>query len=250
MILEFLNALTQSGYRIFSMNDASKVAASIGIKQTSIHYILRALIAKRIIRPLFKGHYAVEENLLAGQPLHRFEIAMHIAPGGAICCWSAMEHHGLTDQILSKVYMLAPYQPNKPRSLYHYKVDGYEFVLIQTEKQNLWGIERSSVGERTVNITELERTLIDGVSKPQYCGGFREVLNAFSIASTRMDIDKLIEYTQKSQLAVKKRIGWVLDQLSIKSNLETPDVSYYDKLDPSSPRRGKYNKKWMLLENF
>lgn len=252
MILEFLNQLTQSGYRIFSVKDARKIARTSGLKDTSVNYILKALIAKKAIRSLFKGNYAVEDNILSGAPLHKFEIAMHLAKEGAVCCWSAMAYHELTDQILSTVYVYASQAKGKTRSLYKYKIEGYDFFLIQTELENLWGIERRTVGETKVHITDLERTLIDGLIRPQYCGGFREVLSAFEIAKDRMAVEKLVDYGKKCPHVIQKRLGWILEQLSItaSSSLEIVATSYYDKLDPAAPRRGKYNKKWMLVENF
>ena len=219
-------------------------------------HIIRTLLEKNIIRSLYKGVYAIEDQILSGDPLHRFEIGMHLAPEGAICCYSALEYHALKDQILSTEYVYAPYQEHKIRSSYRYKIDGYNFVLIQTMIKNMWGIDRYSIGERKVNITDLERTLIDGLSRPQYCGGFREILSAFFIAKERFNLEKMIEYSRHSPLVVQKRLGWVLDQLSIDIKdmknqiIENFQMKYYDKLDPNSPRRGKYNKKWMLMENF
>src|SRR3954469_4197446 len=168
MILEFLGQLTQSGYRIFSVEDAREIARTLDMKDTSVPYILKVLMDKKVVRPLFKGNYAVEDNILSGAPLHKFEIAMHLATGGAVCCWSAMAYHELTDQILSTVYVYSPQAKGKTRSVYKYKIEGYDFFLIQTESKNLWGIERRSVGETKVRITDLERTLIDGLARPQY----------------------------------------------------------------------------------
>lgn len=252
MILEFLGHLTQSGYRIFSVEDARDVASALGFKDTSVSYILKTLITKKAIRPLFKGTYAVEDNILSGAPLHKFEIALHLAKEGAICCWSAMAYHGLTDQVLSTVYVYAPQAKGKSRSMYKYKIEGHDFLLIQIDVETLWGIERQAIGETKVRITDLERTLIDGLTRPHYCGGFREVLSAFESAKDRFNTEKLIAYGKRSSQAVQKRLGWILDQLSLPSAnvLEIPPTAYYDKLDPAAPRRGKYNKKWMVVENF
>lgn len=252
VILEFLNQLTQSGYRIFSKEDARKVVHALGLKDTSVNYILKALIARKAIRPLFKGNYIIEDNILSGAPLHKFEIAMHLAKGGAVCCWSAMAYHELTDQVLSIVYVYTPQAKGKSRSVYQYKVEGYDFFLIQTNPENLWGIERRAVGETKVYITDLERTLIDGLMRPQYCGGFREVLSAFEIAKDRMEVEKLVEYGKRCPHVIQKRLGWILERLPVATSvsLEIAATSYYDKLDPAAPRRGKYNKKWMLVENF
>lgn len=253
MILEFLNELTHAGYRIFSVNDAKEIAADMGINPSSVSYILRSLSSHGLIHQLYKGNYVVEDNILTGSPLHKFEIAMHLAKEGAIGCWSAMSYHELTDQILSRVYVLAPYIDEKKRSLYQYKIEGYDYLLIQIQQEHFWGIEQQFMGEVKIRITDLERTLIDGLTRPHYCGGFREVLSAFAIAKDRMDIHKIIEYGKRSSTAVQKRLGWILNQLSVENISETlsvPETKYFDKLDSSGPRRGKQNKQWMLLENM
>jgi len=252
MILEFLSELTQAGFRIFSVEDAREVAQSIGIKRGSVNYILKSLVAKKAVQPLFRGHYVLKDNLLSGPPLHKFEIATHLTKGGAICCWSSMAYHELTDQVLSTVYVYSPQEKGKTRSLYKYQIEGYEFMLIQTRPENFWGIERVPVGELKVRMTDLERTLIDGLTHTSLCGGFREVLSAFEIAQSRMDVTTLLAYAKNVPVAAQKRLGWILERLDIELTepFPIPKSSHYDKLDPSGPRRGKYNKKWMIVENF
>lgn len=253
MVLEFLNALTQAGYRIFSVNDARVVIEDLGLNMSSAHYLLAALLAKKAIRQLFKGHYAIEDHLLAGVPLHKFEIAMHLAKTGSISCWSAMSYYELSDQVLSKVYILVPYAADKKRPKYCYHIDGYEYVIIPISKNNFWGTKRIFIEENKITITDLERTLLDGLIRPSYCGGFREVLNAFLIAKDNIDIKKITEYSRLSPIAVQKRLGWVLTQISIENldeKLKIGKTQFFSKLDPSGPRRGKLNKKWMVMENF
>ena len=253
MVLEFLTTLTQEGYRIFSVNEARAVVEGMGLKVSSTSYLIKALLTKKAIRQLFKGLYALEDHLLAGAPLHKFEIAMHLVKTGSINCWSAMSYYELTDQVLSTVYILTPYKAANKRPKYYYKIDGYEYVIIPIIEDNFWGIKRIFIGETKLSISDLERTLLDGLIRPNYCGGFREVLNAFLIAKDEMNIKKIIEYSQRCSIAVQKRLGWVLTQLSKKNidyQLSISEKYYFDKLDPSGPRRGKLNKQWMIMENF
>lgn len=252
MVLEFLQELTNAGYRIFSVEDAREIARDKRMPESSIKYILNKLLSVKAIRPLFRGHYAVEDNLLSGSPLHKFEIAQYLAKEGAICCWSAMAFHELTDQVLFNVYVYAPYENEKSRFRTKYKIGSYTYLLIQTKKEKLWGIERKLIGEYKIRITDLERTLIDGLINPHYCGGFREVLSAFEIAKPKMNVEKIIGYSKKCPISVQKRLGWILSQLSVQTQVtsEITASKYYDKLDPFGPRRGKYNKQWMVMENF
>lgn len=251
MIFLFLNELTQNGYRIFSVNEAKKVGQSLNLSNRSVHYILQKLTSENLIKHLFRGSYAISDNILSGSPIHAFEIASYLSKSGAICCWSALAFHGLTDQVLSNVYVYAPIINGKKRPLYEYNIDGLNILLIQTDIDNIWGIKREHIGESKIPITDLQRTLIDCLEYPQYCGGFREALHAFDLAKEKMDIVTIVQYAQKGSTALQKRLGWVLDQLGIPyGNLSLENINYYDKLDPSGPRKGKYNKKWMVIENF
>jgi len=253
MITEFLREITHEGYRIFSINDAKNIAKNIGIKSTSVSHILNNLKTQKLIRPLWRGHYAIEDNILAGSPLGKFEIGMHLAMEGAISCWSALSHYGLTDQVLSKVYLFLPYDSYPKRCITTYSIDGYDYLLIQIQSKHFWGIKTEKVGGEKIRITDLERTLLDGLTRPHYCGGFREVINAFLIASDRINLEQLLIYAQKCPISIQKRLGWMLEYINFghyASRLALPKTNYIDKLDIASPRRGTYNKTWMIVENY
>lgn len=121
MVLEFLQELTSAGYRIFSVEDAKEIARENGISEGSVKYILNKLLKVKAIRSLYRGNYIIEDNLLSGSPLHKYEIAQYLAKEGAICCWSAMAFHELTDQVLFNVYIYAPYQNETSRFRTRYK---------------------------------------------------------------------------------------------------------------------------------
>jgi len=253
MLEEFLREMTHEGYRVFSVDDARAVSVETGLDPKSLPHILGRLKEKRLIRSLWRGHYAIEDNILSGSPLHKFEVAMHLAPNGAISCWSAMSYYGLTDQVLSKVYILAPYEGVNKRSLYKQHIDGSEFLLIQIYQNHFWGIKTQRIGEIKVRITDLERTLLDGLMRPQYCGGFREVMNAFLIARGKINKDLIIEYARRCPIAVQKRLGWMLENIGledVRALVSIPESHSIDKLDISAPRRGKHNPVWMVLENY
>lgn len=253
MILKFLNELTESGYRIFSIDDAKEVASSLSIRKSYLPHILTSLIKKGMVRSLMRGHYAVADHILSGAPLHKYEIAMHLAKEGAVCCWSAMSMYELTDQVLTTVFVLVPHSYDKNRSTNHYKIDGYEYVFIQTHTSHFWGTEYKRFGETKIRITDLERTLLDGLIRSNYCGGFREVMSAFVIAKEKLNLIKLVDYASRCSISVRKRLGYTLEKLGIaitSDELGIESTNYYDKLDTAGLRRGKENKKWMILENI
>lgn len=122
------------------------------------------------------------------------------------------------------------------------------------KRSTFFGFEERWVGHERITVTDLERTLIDGLIRPKYCGGFREVLDAYTQAIDTIDIPKIISYARRISDTVCKRLGWVLSHLEIddqqlKPLLERTTTSY-SKLNPSGPQKGPWNKKWLLKENL
>ena len=248
-----MREMTLEGYRVFSVEEARAVGVKTGIGPESLPYILRELKEKRLIRTLWRGHYAIEDNILSGPPLHKFEIAMHLVPNGAISCWSAMSYYGLTDQILSKVYILSPYDGKNKKSLYKQSIDGSAFLLIQIYQNHFWGTRVEKIEGIKVRITDLERTLLDGLMRPKYCGGFREVMNAFYRVKDQINKDLITKYARLCSVSAQKRLGWMLENIGVEDVRRIvliPETHSMDKLDMSAPRRGKYNSFWMVLENY
>ena len=199
--------------------------------------------------------YSLPPELLSGGPLHTFEIAIKLAKKGSISHRSAISYYDLTDQVLSRVYVTVPREKGANLSTTkEYILKGVRYNLIRVSPQNYWGIKPIFLGEARVSITNLEKTLIDVLSKPEYCGGFREVIHAFEKGISQAVPEVLFSYARKTSLVTCKRLGWVLDQISqypdIQGQIMALPMAYYQKLDPSGNRKGKQNQRWNLMENL
>ena len=77
---------------------------------------------------------------------------------------------------------------------------------------------------------------------------------AFKMRGNEINIEKLVSYASRLDIATTKRLGWILDHLDFDfdrfSSLEKREIKGYRKLDPTGPSIGPYNKKWMLQENL
>jgi hypothetical protein len=67
MLIEFLNELTQGGYRIFSVEDAVSLGESLNYNRQSVHYLLRSLVQKNL---KLRCIYREVEQLAVGQLWH------------------------------------------------------------------------------------------------------------------------------------------------------------------------------------
>src|SRR5260370_40953418 len=93
-----------------------------------------------------------------------------------------------------------------------YIVAGISYHFIQVKPERFFGIEKVWIGDAQVPITDPERTLLDGLSMPQYCGDFAEVLHAFEARSAQLDLKRIIDYALRLDEASGKRLGWVLEK--------------------------------------
>ena len=254
MDYKFIKYLVQKRLRVFSTEQARELANEIGIKPDAIVDRLYRLNKKGLIRRLMKGLYCLSSEYLKGVPIHEFEIALALASPSSIAYMSALSFHNLTDQMGTIIYIMTPIDPQKKYSKNVYKIEGVRYRIIRVKKEHFFGLEQKWIGRERITITDLERTLIDGLIKPKYCGGFREVLDAYTQVIDGIDIPKIISYAKKISDSVCKRLGWVLSNLGVhdeqlKPLLERTTTSFA-KLNPSGPQRGPWNKKWLLLENL
>jgi len=259
--LDLVRLLSGEGFRIFTLNQAREFSPRVGIKES---YLLEALYHLRQtgwIMPLRRGLYAIAPAVPGVPPAHEFEIAMALVNPAAISHWSALHHHGLTDQAPRRVFVLTT-QATIPRvrqrsqrdSTRSYRVAGVEYQFIRVKPERFFGTEKAWVGEAQVTMTDPERTLLDGLSMPQYCGDFAEVLHAFEVRGAQLNVSRIVEYARRLDTATAKRLGWVLERQGIPASQIEPlaaiPVKGFRKLDPTGPRQGPYDKRWKIQENL
>lgn len=260
--LELIRRLAAEGHRIFTSRQARDFAPAVGMSsdyvRQSLHYMARA---GWIVR-LHKGLYALSSAVPGVVPAHEFEIAMALVEPAAISYWSALHHHGLTEQVPRRVFVLTTTETSIPRVRGEkakevqngYPVAGITYQFIRVKPERFFGAEKVWVNEARVMVTDPERTLLDGLTMPRYCGDFAEVLHAFEIRGAALDLDRIIKYALRLDAAVAKRLGWVLEQRGIEPSKLDPlaalRIKGYRTLDASGPRKGPYNHRWMVQENL
>lgn len=134
------------------------------------------------------------------------------------------------------------------------QVNGIKYHLIYTKPEYFFGNIDVWIGEAKVAISDLERTLIDGLRNPQFCGAFGEVLAAYQSAQNHMQVKKLIDYAQQLDTATIKRLGWILEYIGVPQKqialLEKIPIKGFRTLDANGKDFGPYNNKWKIRENI
>lgn len=258
--VELVRLLASEGDRIFTTDRARELAPRVGLKEGYLLEALHHLRRSEWIVPLRRGLYALSHTVPGVPPAHEFEIAMSLVTPAAISHWSAMSHHGLTEQSPRQVFVLTT-APSVPRlrgaesgSEEGYPVAGTRYRFVQVKPERFFGVEDVWVNEVRVKMTDPERTLLDGLMTPHYCGDFSEVLHAFEVRAPKLDVERIVDYVLKLDAATAKRLGWILERQKVDPAKLEPlrklPIKGYRVLDPSGPRRGHCDAGWMVQENL
>lgn len=254
--VELVRRLAASGDRIFTTAKARELGPDVGLSDGYIRQALHHLAKSGWVVRLHNGLYAISPTVPGVTPAHEFEIAMALVAPAAISHWSAMHHHGLTEQVPRKVFVLTTTKASVPtsRTKEEYRIGDTAYQFVKVRPERYFGTEKVWVGESRVIITDLERTLIDGLTMPQYCGDFAEVLHAFEVSRERLNLERIMDYALKMDAVTSKRLGWVLESLGIGRDrlelLAQALIKGYRTLDPKGPRKGPCNRYWMIQENL
>lgn len=260
--IDLVRLLAREGIRIFTTSQARELAPLVGLNDAYLLEALHHLQRNGWIVPLRRGLYGLTAEVPGVTPVHEFEIAMALVQPAAISHWSAMHFHGLTQQMPRQVCVLTTTEVSIPRmrgARFTDRDDGYPaggavFNFVRVAPRRFFGTEQVWIGTARVTVTDPERTLLDGLSKPQYCGEFSEVLQAFEARLTDLDLDRIIDYAIRSGATTAKRLGWVLEHLGLESplleRLLSVPVNGHRSLDSTGPRLGPCDRRWMIQVNL
>ncbi len=260
--IELVRLLVREGDRVFTASRVRELAPQVGLKESYLYEALHHLHRQGWIVPLRRGLYALSQSTPGVTPVHEFEIAMAVTHPAAVSHWSAMHFHGLTDQAPRAVFVLVPAGAHVPRqrgrnaaaSSAGCRIGGTLYRFVRVKPERFFGSEEVWVGDARIRITDPERTLLDGLARPHHCGDFAEVLHAFRVRSPHLDLQRILDYALRLDGATVKRLGWVLEETGIDPArleiLASTPVSGYRTLDPTGPRSGPRNHRWMVHENL
>ncbi|MGO9110452.1 MAG: type IV toxin-antitoxin system AbiEi family antitoxin domain-containing protein [Thermoguttaceae bacterium] len=106
-----------------------------------------------------------------------------------------------------------------------------------------------------VTVSDLERTLLDGLRQPEYCGGVTEVAKGLWIRRAGVDITRLVEYALRLNVgAVMRRIGFLMEVYHLgttadKERLRGHVTGSFSLLDRVMPPQGNHTARWHLRLN-
>ena len=231
---------------VFTIEEAQR---HLHIDPKLLEYYLRTLTKVGLLKRIAKGIYAISLEPGRASSPHEFVLGQLLVPSGAVAYWSALNYYGLTEQIPRTVFIQTPVKKGYRKLLV---IDGKRFKVVVVSPEKFFGISTIRLGRRDVRITNPEKTIVDCLDKPKYCGGIIEVLKA--LKNARLDYEKLLEYAERMKSrAVLKRLGFLSERLGLgiekEIKLSEKDRRSFALLDPSMPPEGRFNYRWGLRIN-
>lgn len=166
--------------------------------------------------------------------------------------YSALEIHNLITQPSLKEQIVVSKQI-RPSEI---KIKNVPFQFIYHNEKHFFGKQKIWIDNfNKVSCSDLEKTFIDCLFKPEYAGGVVEIAKAIYVSRDKIKFDKLLDYAIKfDSQAVIKRLGFLLETLGIEDEiideLQKIKTASYVVLDTELPKTGKRHNRWSIQQNL
>ena len=191
----------------FTRDDLEKMTGN----RATAHSIIEAYKKRKLIDCVRRDLF-VAISMETKQPVSsRYVIASHTADGAYVSYHSAFEYHGLANQVYYEIYAASKHRFRS----FEYGGIIYKHVAPSIES----GVEEKSNG---VRVTNIERTVLDGIDNFNKVGGFEELLRCIGMIPY-LDGTLLCNYlSEYNKMFLYQKAGYILSHfrkdLKLKDN--------------------------------
>jgi predicted transcriptional regulator of viral defense system len=244
--------LHERGRTLFAVRDVERVT---GLGAKSARNLAGRLVERGLATRLKSGLFLLvpfelgREREFLGNP---YVVARELSAGreAYLSHASAMDLHGMATQPRLVVVVTSPH-PFRSRTIL-----GTEFRFVRCRPEDMFGLVEHWV-EKTekVRVSDLERTVIDGLRRPELCGGFSEVAKGFDMRRGDIDPRRLVDSALRLGVGVVvRRLGFLMEVSGVDEHgeidrLRSHLTATYHLLDPTLPAEGRYFARWRLRLN-
>lgn len=250
-LLSFFNGRNKAG---FVYSEAFKALPES--KESTVRELLSDMTKRGLLMRLKDGVYHIipyEENAELFMPDWHL-IAEHLVNDAEyyIGYYSALQIHNLITQPSLKEQIVVSKQI-RPSEI---KIKNISFQFIYHNENHFFGSKKIWIDNfNKVWCSDLEKTIIDCLFRPDYAGGIVEIAKAIHGSKNKIDFDKLFDYTKKfKSQAVLKRLGFLLEMLEIQNSiidkLQKEKTASYVLLDTELLKSGKMISRWSIQQNL
>lgn len=249
----FISKLIAKDMLCFSIDDAYKVLHES--TPQAVTMLLTKMVRKGWLLRLKKGLYhLIPQDRDPNTFIPNWHITASCLVGDNefyIGYYSAMEIHSLITQpaLIERVVVNKQIKPSMT------EIQGVRFQFIYHNPKHFFGFKKHWIDKfKKVLCSDLEKTILDCLYKPQYAGGIVEVAKAIYKAQDELNYERFLNYCyQFGSQSVIKRFGFLIDLYEIKTpitdQLQEMKSTTWTLLDPSHEKNGRMLNKWRIQVN-
>ena len=200
---------------VFEICDAKRI---LGTGPAAVNSVLSGLYKKGRVRRIERGKYMLVPAR-AGLEGYWSEdygaVVPHLVGEYYVAFAAAMDHWDMTEQMTRLIYVATPRRKKSPTVDFGFVT--YQFVTLARKK--FFGIVESP-SDTKFNVSSKEKTLVDALMCPQYCGGISEVSKAMWEVREEVDWSLVLEMAERMGISVVlQRLGYLLEALEIEEEI-------------------------------
>lgn len=206
---------------------------------TTVDVFIKFLIKSGELKKYAFEFPSRSETLYVWGDVPLLEMLKHLKAKSYFSHYTAMRLHGLTEQVPKTIYISherSEWSAANASELNQAAIDeafrrptrisnnGVDFgdqriVLLNSAFTGREGVVTHSVGQG-INVTNIERTLIDAAVRPAYCGGIYEVAKAFEQAKESVSVNALSAMLKRLDFSYPfhQAIGFYLERAGYRSS--------------------------------
>lgn len=247
---KLLTDLTKNNQVVFSIEDAAIILKK---QKSKVWGLLKDLTKKGWLHRIEKGKYLMLPlGVSPEQPYieHHFIIASKLIHPYYIGYWSMLNYYGYTEQLSNTVF-IASIKRKKETT-----IAGVNYKFISLPEYKMFGLVDIVISNVNIRTSDREKTIIDCLDHPEFCGGIVEAAKGLWSAREDIDFTKLVAYSEKiGNSAVAKRLGYLLETLHLREKIEIESLQRiiakgFSPLDPLLPKEGRTISRWNLILNI
>ena len=248
--IQLIYTLEKQNLMIFNIADVKSILKT---SDASVKNVIYRLKDKHRVIEIERGKYLLapaKSGVEGYWSEHTFKILNKLIDTYYVSYWTALHYWGMTEQIPRTIYVVT----TKIKKDIEFFGEKIQFVTVVPKK--FYGYTTEKIDDDYFTIATREKTIIDCLDRPAYCGGVAELFKGLWTARDQINFDDLINATKKGNASsVQRRLGYLLEKSDLLKGYEYKKLKGNFKgfrwLDPSANKKIlHYDHNWGLKVNI